>query len=176
MTDILAKLSGGDLRSIGESEAVVKEVVKNPALLAKVFAGLRGRDPVVRMRAADVVEKATRTRPELLRRWKRDLLGSIAEREDKEVRWHIAQMLPRLKLTSTERSRAVSILLGYLKDDSSLVRTFSMQALADLATQDERLLREVKPLLQRAARAGTPAMKSRGRRLLKALSGKLASE
>jgi hypothetical protein len=124
-------------------------------------------DRLVRMRAADAVEKATRGHPEWPQRWKRPLLGQVASYEDKELRWHVAQLLPRLKLTSAGRDPALQILTGYLNDASSIVRTFSMQALADLAAEDEQLREEVRPIIERLIRTGTPAMKSRGRKLLK---------
>jgi hypothetical protein len=56
--------------------------------------------------------------------------------------------------------------MGYLADGSSIVKTFSMQALADLAEQDESLLDQVTPIIERLTRTGTPAMRSRARRLL----------
>ena len=104
----------------------------------------------------------------LILRWTILLLDSISTLEDKELYWHVAQLLPRLRLTSVDKAKAVRILLGYLKDQSSIVKTFSMQALADLAEQDGQLLDQVLPLIERFTRTGTPAMKSRGRRLLKA--------
>ena len=167
MKSILSKLKGGDLRSIGRSAEVVKDVLENPTLFGDLFAGLLHSDRVIRMRAADAIEKITREHPEWLQSWKQVLLQRVALFEYKEVRWHIAQLLPRLKLRPTEREAAVRILMGYLEDKSSIVKTFSMQALVDLATQDERLTEEVKAIIERLTRTGTPAMKSRGRRLLK---------
>jgi len=169
MRRILENLKGGDLRSIGRSGDAVRAVSKNPALFSDLMAGLLDGDRVVRMRAADAVEKATRTHPEWLQPWKRALLDTVAPLEDKELRWHVAQLVPRLRLTSPEKARAVRILMGYLEDKSSIVRTFSMQALADLAAQDEQLLEQVVPLIERLTRTGTRAMKSRGRKLLKQL-------
>ena len=55
---------------------------------------------------------------------------------------------------------------GFLDDDSRIVRTFAMQALADLAEHDEQMRRWVRPLLAELTRTGTPAMRSRGRTLL----------
>jgi len=66
---------------------------------------------------------------------------------------------------------AVAILTGYLADESSIVKTFGMQALADLAEQDTSLLDQVVPLIERLSKTGTPAMRSRGRRLLARMSG-----
>jgi hypothetical protein len=82
------------------------------------------------------------------------------------MRWHVAQMLPRLRLTAAEKRQAVVILTEYLRDKSSIVRTFSMQALSDLAADDAVLRGEVRPLIERLTRTGTPAMRARGRKLL----------
>jgi len=176
MKRILAKLRGGDRRSIGRSGEIVNSVSKDPALFADLFAGLLDSDPVVNMRAADAVEKVTREHPEWLQPWKRPLLEVVSTLRGKELRWHVAQLLPRLRLTSAEKETAVNILIGYLKDTSSIVRTFSMQALVDLAAQDEQLLEKVTPLIERLTRTGTPAMKSRGRKLLKQLEKQRRSE
>jgi len=166
---IRSKLKGGDLRPIGKSREAVTMVSKNPELFGELFTGMLDDDRLVRMRAADAVEKATRRHPEWLQPWKRPLFDEIASHEDKELRWHVAQLLPRLKLTSAERDRALRILTEYLTDESSIVRTFSMQALTDLAGEDEHLRDEVRPIIERLTRTGTPAMKSRGRKLLKHL-------
>jgi HEAT repeat protein len=128
MNDILGKLKGGDRRSIGKSGEAVEDIAKTPALFADLFAGLFDPDPVIRMRAADAVEKSTRDSPELLRPWKRALLEQVSILQDNEVRWHVAQLIPRLSLTPSEQEKAVQILMGYLNDESSIVKTFSMQA------------------------------------------------
>lgn len=169
MDDILNSLRGGDRRSIGNADEVAAAVLQEPGLFPELFAGLLDDDPVVQMRAADAVEKTTRKRPDLLQPWKRQLLEIVAQSDEKEIRWHVAQMLPRLKLTPGELDHAVQILNGYLQDTSSIVKTFSMQALADLALQEPTLLDDVLPILQHLTLTGTPAMKSRGRKLLKRL-------
>ncbi len=172
MGDVLKKLAGGDRRSIGRSNQVAREVLANEALFPELFLGMLQDDPVVRMRSGDSAEKITAKRPELLQPYKSQLLRLVSKHEDKEVRWHVAQMLPRLKLTRRERDDAVQILLGYLGDESSIVKTSSMQALADFADRDGELLAEILPLIERLTRSGTPAMASRGRKLLKRLRRK----
>jgi predicted metal-dependent RNase len=84
----------------------------------------------------------------------------------KEVRWHMAQISARLPLNARERRTAVAALRSYLEDRSSIVRTFALQALADLANRDADLRSEVIQLLHEATRSGTPAMKARSRKLL----------
>lgn len=167
--DLLNKLSGGDRRSIGRVEEVVAEVLAKPALFRSLFRGMMAGDPVVRMRAADAVEKVTADRPELLRPYEAALLGPVARIEQQEVRWHVAQMLPRLDLGAEERDVAVAILMDYLQDRSKIVRTSAMQALADLARTDARLYRRAVPLLQELTATGSPAMRARGKKLLQKL-------
>ena len=59
MTKILSRLRGGDRRSIGNVSEVVAAVRKKPDLLKGLVAGLFDEDPVVRMRAADAMEKVS---------------------------------------------------------------------------------------------------------------------
>jgi hypothetical protein len=61
------------------------------------------------------------------------------------------------------------ILLSYLEDRSSIVKTCALQGLADLTRQDASLLPEVVDLLNIHSRSGTSAMRARGRMLLKQL-------
>lgn len=166
---LLEELAGGDRRSIGRSDWVVQEVLDNAALFGALFAGLSHEDPLIRMRAADAMEKITVRRPEWLKPYKKRLLVLAALTDQQELRWHIAQMLPRLALTRREEYQAVEVLRRYLDDPSSIVRTFSLQALADLSTHDQDLRAEVISLLRSVLRTGTPAMKSRARKLLKRL-------
>jgi hypothetical protein len=164
---LLKELTGGDRRSIGRSDNVAKRVHKQPELFAELIRGLRAADPLVRMRAADAAEKVSRTQPEVLRPFKAELLRLMDEVSEQELRWHLAQMVPRLLLTAKERIGVAATFRCYLKDRSSIVRTCALQALADLAAQDESLRPEVEARLKTATRSGTAAMKARSRRLLK---------
>jgi hypothetical protein len=121
------------------------------------------------MRAADAAEKITITRPELLNLYKQELLGLLDEAEQIELRWHLALMVPRLSLSGPERVRAAAALQRYLQDCSSIVKTFALQGLADLARQDARLRETAKRILEESLRTGTAAMKARARKLLKEL-------
>ena len=122
------------------------------------------------MRAADAAEKISVKKPRVLDRYKPELLGLLAETQQIELRWHLAQMVPRLRLTAPESGCASAALQSYLEDRSSIVKTFALQALADLARNDASLRRNVHLLLDEALQAGTPAMKARSRKLPKRLS------
>jgi HEAT repeat protein len=170
MHTVLTKLSGGDRRSIGRSNDIVAQILKQPALFRRLVEGMESEDPIVRMRAADAAEKVTADRPDLLQPHKRKLLAIAGGSEQQEVRWHAALMIPRLHLTTRERAVAVDILFDYLRDRSSIVKTFAMDGLARLADANPALRVKIVPLLEELIEIGTPAMRARGRKLLQHLN------
>jgi hypothetical protein len=164
--NMLALLAGGNRRSIGRADEVAAIVLKSPGLFSQVIAGLWSQDPVVRMRAADVAEKVTRKNRVVLRPYKKELLGLMHETGEKELRWHLAVLVPRLPLNAKERGMAIAALHHYLEDSSSIIRTFALQGLADLAQVEPELRSSVIEILQQSVRGGTRAMKARSRKLL----------
>ena len=164
MNELLKKLRGGDRRSIASANQVVNDLLDDPSLFGVLFDGMLSDDPLIRMRAADAAEKITVRHPEYLQPYK-DRLLQAAKIDQQEVRWHVAQMLPRLELDAEERRAALETLLGYLNDKSKIVKTFSMQALADLAEKDAALRPQLVSVLEELTRRGSPAMKSRGQKL-----------
>lgn len=166
---ILKTLSGGDRRSIGKAGQVEAMVLKTPALFEDVVRGFKHDDPLIRMRCADVAEKLSVVHPEWLQRHKRALLSFANAVQEKEVRWHMAQMLPRLELSPSERRTAVALLFKYLEDPSRIVKTWSMQALFEMSEKDAKLRVRVVPLLEAAVESGSAAERSRAKKLLTAI-------
>lgn len=162
-------LTGGDRRSIGRVRDVLRILRRQPRRTRELVATLSDNDPIVRMRAADALEKVSVAHPELLRPHRRFLFRLARRATQQELRWHLAQMVPRLPLTAHQRWRAAAVFETYLGDRSAIVRTCAMQALADLASRDARLRARVVRRLRRLTVTGTPAMRARGRRLLQAL-------
>ena len=164
-------LQGGDRRSIGNANHVAALILRQPEGLAELMQCLWNADPIIRMRAADAAEKVSAKQPALLAPFKAELLALADQAAQPELRWHLAQMIPRLRLTQQERSRAVSALESFLGDRSSIVRTFAIQALAELARGNPESEADVIDLLERTCRTGTPAMKARSRKLLAQVRG-----
>jgi hypothetical protein len=164
--DIPALLKGGDRRMIGRSDEVAEIVAKRPRMFPKLIAALWAQDALVRMRAADAAEKVTRERPELLQPYKQELLALMAETREQEVQWHLAMMIPRMRLTARERQKAMAQYYLYLGAKGSIVRTSALQGLTDLTRQDASIREAVIEILREAVKSGTAAMKARSRHLL----------
>ncbi len=163
-------LNGGDRRSIGRAAEALAALEANPGGLGRLIEAMSSADAVLRMRAADVAEKFTRARPGTLRPYQQQLLDLAGVATLQEVRWHLALMLPRLDLSPEEADYVFAILSRYLTDPSRIVRTFAMQGLADLALRETCLIGRVLPVIAENTAHGTPAMQSRGRKLLIRLS------
>jgi hypothetical protein len=170
VSQIADKLQGGDRRSIGRVPEVVAEVLSNPDLFGELMAGMQHPDTVVRMRAADAAEKVSAAHPDYLSSYTDALLHRIGQSTQQEVRWHVAQMLPRLALSADKQTVAVALLYGYLKDRSAIVQTFALDALATFAHRDATLRPEVMRLLDQAQTAERAAVRSRAKKLLAVLN------
>jgi HEAT repeat protein len=164
---LLERLRGGDRRSIGRANAVARAVVRHPQALPELAAGLWHADPVVRVRAADALEKVSREEPTWLTPLRAELLTLAAETTEPELRWHLAQMLSRTGLSGSRRTRLVRILKRYLRDRSAIVRVAAVQGLVDLSPR-AGLRPFVRRELDRMLTAGTPAERARARMLLAA--------
>ena len=170
MSEILLKLKGGDLRSIGRAEEVVADILQNPALFGEVFEGMLNDDPLVRMRSADALEKVSSKHLEYLQPFKNRLINEVSQIKQQEVRWHVAQMFSYLEVSRVERDEMVKVLLSYLDTDKSkIVKVFSMQTLANLAEKDELIRPKVVRKIEEILETGSPAIVSRAKKLLPGL-------
>ncbi len=168
------RLRGGNRRSIGQADEVAAEILAELDLFGDVFSGLAHQDPVVRMRAADVVEKVSRTRPEYLEPYRRRLLDEFMGIAEPAVRWHIALLIPRLDLSAEETMWAARRFLSWIDSSpSQIVRVNSLQALAELARSDPALRDEALGRLKECLRTGSPSLRSRARKLLGEMEGLL---
>jgi hypothetical protein len=160
-------LGGGDRRSIGEVAKIVRMVCADPAAFGQLVPLMQDGDPLVAMRACDAVEKISAARPALLAPHADFILTEVARRPEAEVRWHVAQMIPRLPLTARRRAAAAALLRAYLQDGSRIVRACALDAFWRLAQKDTRLHDEAAALVTKAAASEAPAVRARARKLLK---------
>lgn len=167
MLTVYDLLKGNDLRSIGKSNEVVSLVTSDPMLFDEVFDGIFHDDKVIRARCADAVEKVSRVLPQYIQKKKSLILKNLKTFGQKEVVWHIALMLGRLKLTPKEQDSAFAQLFKWLNlSDSIIVKVACMQTLADFAMKNKKFIKSVSQEIEKQMINGAPAIKTRGRHLL----------
>lgn len=166
--DFAAKLSGGRSCSTGRALAVAAEVLAHPELFAGLFGGLAHEHPLTRMRMAYALSKVADARPDLLQPYKDSFIDRLADPDNSHLcRACLLQTLRTLELTPGDIDLLKDMLLDFMHSQSSIVKTFSLQALADFAEVYPALRSQVVPLLWDALENGTPAMRARARKLMR---------
>lgn len=168
MNRLLTQLQGGDLRSVGQVGQVLAQV-QSQADFDLLAEGLFAPERIVVMRAADAVEKITRSRPGYLHRHKNAILSLFSTASDKELQWHLAQLAPRLNLSAPELQTVWTRLRAWITDRSGsrIVRVNALQALHDLAQRHPAFQPELQELLLVLEQESTPSLLARIRRIRK---------
>jgi len=164
-------MSGRHRLDLGRAREVANLVLARPRRTSALIECLWDEEAGIANRAADALERASYYKPTLAAKCTESLIGLMAEAEQNKLRWNLALAVPRLDLSVAEARRVGASLRTYLDDRSSIVKTAAMHGLADLTRHDHSLLPEVLDMLRVLSRSGTPAMRARGRILLKRLEG-----
>lgn len=168
MSSFVKFLAGGDLRSIGKSN-VVATLIKNQKDFDELFFLMLHANRLVAMRAADAIEKITIHFPQYLSKRKSEIFTLSAAAKNKELQWHLALLLSRIKMDKEEFNFAWKILMNWVKDknNSKIVRVNSLQSLFNLSKQNKKHANELQNLINNLNREDTPSIKARIRKLKK---------
>jgi len=160
--DFKQMLSGGDLRSIGQSNAV-SVIVAGQGDFDAVFKLLFDPDRIVVMRSADAIEKITQRHPEYLSKHIREILEISERATNKELVWHLAQLISRLHMEPKEFTRGVILLKSWLinKNNSRIVRANAIESLYKMARGDNELKKGLEKLIARVRLENIPSLNAR---------------
>jgi len=166
MKDFASALKGGDRRSIGRADAVAAEIRRNPARFDELWKCLVNEDALVRMRAADALEKLSRENAQPFETHKKQLLAQTFEDGTKEMRWHLVAISSRLTLTLREARLLFARYDHSLRHDvSRIVKATALQSAADLASKHVALDADFRRLLVFARKCPWPSVRARARKL-----------
>ena len=164
-------IKDGGLNTAGGAGKAAMAVRAKPGLAGELVDLLSDPNPAVRMRAADALEKASAQNAGLLAPHKDALLEKAEITAQQELRWHFAQVLPRLDLDADEIHELADLLQRwYARDASRIVRTFALQGLVDLAGKDGQLIGPAQALVDQALESPLPAVRARARKLAPVLT------
>lgn len=159
-------LMGSDLRKLKNFERVKARVTSQPdfdELFSLVFHHER---PLV-MRAVDCVEKLTRNSPEWLLPHKQQLLAVMHGHDHKEIKWHIAQLLPRVPLSRQELESVWYMFSFWVrnKNESKIVRANALEGLAILSKSYPGNANELSDVVRKLRSESIPSLQARIRKL-----------
>lgn len=168
MSDFEKLLSGGSLRSLGKSNSLISKI-RNQDDFSELFKFLFHENRIVAMRAADVIEKVSISNPGYLLKHKKEIINLCKSETEKEVKWHLALLLPRLNPTNKELLQSWEILTEWALDraNSRIVRVHSIQSLFDLLKERKELEKDFNLTLMKLERENIPSINARIRKLRK---------
>ena len=143
MNTILDWLSGGDLRSDGAADQVAEAVLKHPALIDDLVAGLESSDEIIRGHTADALEKIARSRPDLTIGHLPLLLSLLKMDTVPMVRMHLAMMLGHFAEYSEYVDTIIPALLQALDETRVFTKSWAIVSLCIYARKYPQYLREI---------------------------------
>lgn len=168
MKDLEKLLSGGDLRSTGNSN-MVASVISSQDEFDELFKFLFHKDRLVVMRAADALEKLSVKYPGYLAGHKKQLLQLLTGTGAIELQWHLAQLIARVRLTEKETAIVWAKLSEWAMDrnQSRIVRVNSLQSLFDLSNLYPGFQNKFTAIMNKLKEEQIPSLSARIRKLRK---------
>lgn len=163
-------LLGRDLRTVKQNSIVV-QAVKDQHAFDELFSLVFHHERPLVMRAVDAVEKITVKHPEFLIPHKAQLMSVLKSADHKELKWHIAQLVPRLKLSKGELEDVRHIFSYWVlnKNESKIVRVNALQGLFDLTRKYPEVKEDLLHAIAATEHERVPSIEARIRKLKKLL-------
>jgi len=166
MNHILARLTGGDIRSDGDADEIAAQVLTHPNLFPQLFEGLSEPNDLVRGRSAHALERVSRNRPDLLLPHVDQMASQVCQDPLPMVRWHLAMIFANLSFYSDHTATLAEALIALLEDKSVFVQSWAVSSFAILAKQNPQYRAEA---LERIRMLRTTAKKAVQPRIRNAL-------
>jgi len=160
---MLALLSGGDRRSIAQSNRVRAMIDEDPTLVRDLAALAGDADWLVSLRALDLLEKLAHDHPAWVEPHKTIFIGPLADSDKWEIRLQIVRSLALFEWTPTQAKRVERILTENVAYPQTFVRAWALDSLATFARRRSRLDAIVERELQAFERSPSKALQARAR-------------
>ena len=165
MTKLRSLLTGGDRRSIANSNRARALIEKDPSLVSQLVVLTSDDDWLVIQRALDLMEKLAHNRPDWIEPHKKIFIGPLARSDKWEIRLQIVRALPLLTWSQTEMRRVEQILKENLDFPQTFVRAWALDSLATFSGRQKKLATMVRRYLSQFERSDSKALQARARNI-----------
>ena len=164
-------LSGGDRRSIADSQRVRTLIERRPAQVKALAALTADEDWLIAQRALDLLEKFAHEHPDWVEPYKAVFIGPLADSDKWEIRLQVVRALPLFRWTPAQRRRVEAILLENIEFPQTFVRAWALDSLTTIAERNTKLMPVVLRTIDAFEQSGKKALQARAR----AIRARLAS-
>jgi len=158
-------LSGGDRRSIADSNRVRALIEAEPKLVSELAELTRDADWLIVQRAIDLLEKLAHDHREWIEPHKKIFIGPLAESDKWEIRLQIVRALPLFRWTPAQARRVEQALIDNVSFPQTFVRAWALDSLATLAAGKPALMKTVERHLREFERSPSKALQARARNI-----------
>jgi hypothetical protein len=163
--EIRLLLSGGDRRSIADSDRVRTMIEADPSLVCELVALTADDDWLVTQRALDLLEKVAHEHPDWIAQHKKIFIGPLASSDKWEIRLQIVRALPLFHWSPAQERRVEKILLENVRYPQTFVRAWALDGLATLAERKAELVPIVRRHVGTFERSPSKALQARARQI-----------
>lgn len=171
--DFQQKLTGGHPNSLGNTIAVVDEVLKDPSKFSELFQCYFSEDEVVRLRVSNAMKRICKERKELLIPYIDRIQVDIAPIDQASTQWTLSQLYRMLEpeLSKDQTLRAKEHMLYNLENHNDwIVLNMTMDTLAHWALKDDELKTAILPSLHKHSADNRKSVASKAEKMLKMLA------
>ncbi|NVJ97229.1 MAG: hypothetical protein HWE25_03695 [Alphaproteobacteria bacterium] len=163
--DILQMLAEGDRKEVARSGDVAVAAAESPETLALVVAALFHDEPAVVSHAAHALMTVAKKNAPLLNPHREALARAYGE-EQWELKEQMAKILPQLSFRESEQGRLMEEFDATLRTHKSgIARTCALQAMVDIAAQNNAHAAMARQGLDYAQGHTSKALQARARKL-----------
>jgi hypothetical protein len=163
--EIRPLLSGGDRRSIAESNRVRLLIENDPSLVSELASLTADEDWLVTQRALDLLEKLAHAHVDWIAPHKKIFIGPLAASDKWEIRLQIVRALPLFHWSPTQAHRVEEILLENVAFPQTFVRAWALDGLATLAERRVALMPVVRRHLRDFEESPSKALQARAKQI-----------
>jgi hypothetical protein len=174
MSKVIDLLSVGTITSAGGAGVVIDMVKENQKLLGEIFNLFLDKDPVVAMRSSYVFMKLSKSNRDLILPFRTLIIDNLPRYVQKEVRWHIPQILLVMDLSDQEKEITYNTLMSWAEGkDGNIVVYYSLEAAFNIAKGNNQLLANFIPRLKNINKTDAKIVKNRCKKIANNLMIKL---
>jgi len=164
--DFTELLAGNDLRSLGKSSEIIT-LINDQNSFDKLFAYLYMSNRAIVMKSIDLIEKITLDHKEYLQKHKLEILNMSNEAKNIELKWHLAQIIVRIKYTYNEVKIVWKILEKWILDkrESKIVRVYSLQSLYEIVKNNNKYQNSLVKIVNIIREENVPSINTRIKKL-----------
>jgi len=164
-------LSGGHPNSLGNTVAVVDDILTDENKLADLFDCYDSPDEVVRLRVSNAMKRVCKEHPDWVAQYLDSLINKTAQIDQASTKWTLSTLFMWLDsyMDNGQRSKAVKLMKQNLYYDDWIVQNTTAESLAHFAKSNPALKTWLIPELQKLTKSRHKSVARRAEKLLASL-------